>query len=257
MRGVIPYFEAISMKYFFCLLLCTFTLLRLTAQQPYLRHFTVNDGLPSSFIYTTFQDSKGYLWISTDRGIVRYNGYHFQSFSIEDGLPYHDIWGFFEDKKGNIWCQGFLTYFVYYSYDDHKFHALANQSKESLHSGANSLHEWKGGIWAATTQLVHSHKNEATPSNPYILYWGKLGTITQGAYYTLENSRDVIDASNEKVVHHLQTVYAKNKMSGRLFSHEKEFYYWQIKGDSLYYDEPQQTHKISGSGINVMLYGLL
>ena len=42
--------------------------------------FTIDDGLPQSFIESIFQDSKGYLWISTQDGISRYNGYEFENF---------------------------------------------------------------------------------------------------------------------------------------------------------------------------------
>lgn len=42
--------------------------------------FTIDDGLPQSFIESIFQDNKGYLWISTQDGISRYNGYEFENF---------------------------------------------------------------------------------------------------------------------------------------------------------------------------------
>ena len=41
------------------------------------RNYDVNDGLPSSQIYEIIEDSKGYIWFGTDRGLVRYNGYEF------------------------------------------------------------------------------------------------------------------------------------------------------------------------------------
>ena len=42
--------------------------------------YTINEGLPQSFIEGFFQDSKGYLWISTQDGISRFNGYEFENF---------------------------------------------------------------------------------------------------------------------------------------------------------------------------------
>ena len=73
------------------------------AQQFPASHITVNDGLPSSFVYRVFQDSKGYMWFCTDKGIARYNGHDFKTFTLADGLPSNEIWDGLEDDEGNIW----------------------------------------------------------------------------------------------------------------------------------------------------------
>ena len=72
------------------------------------RHLTVeNDGLSESTVYDVFQDSRGYMWISTDNGLNKYDGYsmesyqymHFDSLSISKGAPRY----IFEDMSGHIW----------------------------------------------------------------------------------------------------------------------------------------------------------
>ncbi len=40
-------------------------------------HYTIDDGLPQSFVEDFFQDKKGFLWISTQDGLSRFNGYEF------------------------------------------------------------------------------------------------------------------------------------------------------------------------------------
>lgn len=42
--------------------------------------YTIDDGLPQSFIEEFFQDKKGFLWISTQDGLSRFNGYEFENF---------------------------------------------------------------------------------------------------------------------------------------------------------------------------------
>lgn len=42
--------------------------------------YTIQDGIPQSFIESFFQDKKGFLWISTQDGISRFNGYKFENF---------------------------------------------------------------------------------------------------------------------------------------------------------------------------------
>lgn len=81
------------------------------------RHLTVeDDGLSESTVYNIFQDSRGYIWISTDNGLNKYDGYtmksyqymHFDDRSISKGAPRT----IFEDRIGNIWIStnaGFLN----------------------------------------------------------------------------------------------------------------------------------------------------
>ncbi|MEM8525997.1 MAG: histidine kinase [Bacteroidota bacterium] len=67
------------------------------------RHFTIDDGLPSSEIYDLLQDQKGYIWISTDNGVCRFDGYEFKHFQREQGLGDHVVFHLQEDRKGRIW----------------------------------------------------------------------------------------------------------------------------------------------------------
>ena len=72
------------------------------------RHITVEGhGLSESTVYDVFQDSRGYIWISTDNGLNKYDGYSMKSYqymhndqnSISEGAPRT----IFEDMDGNIW----------------------------------------------------------------------------------------------------------------------------------------------------------
>jgi ligand-binding sensor domain-containing protein/two-component sensor histidine kinase len=71
--------------------------------QPACKHFTTDDELPSSETYRVIQDNKGFIWIATDKGVSRYDGYSFQNFSLKDGLPDNAVLNLFEDEKGRIW----------------------------------------------------------------------------------------------------------------------------------------------------------
>lgn len=73
---------------------------------PGLRHFTANDGLPSSEVYEVLQDQLGYLWFSTDNGVCRYNGYEFEKFGALKGLEESVIFNMQEGTDGRIWMQG-------------------------------------------------------------------------------------------------------------------------------------------------------
>lgn len=77
--------------------------------QPGVSHirFTEKNGLPSSETYDIIQDSKGYIWIGTDKGAVKYDGSSFEIFTTENGLTDNTIFRIVEDYKGRIW---FITY---------------------------------------------------------------------------------------------------------------------------------------------------
>lgn len=84
----------------------------LQGQTPYLQQFTVENGLPSSNVYTAFEDSAGVMWFGTENGITRFDGYQFETFNMSKVNAATDIWGFTEDKDGRLWfsSQRQLTY---------------------------------------------------------------------------------------------------------------------------------------------------
>ena len=87
---------------------------QLFAYSSVFRHFSVNEGLPSSEIYHIIQDSKGYIWVATNMGVSRFDGKEFENFDKEDGLPENTIFEVYEDEIGRIWFVGFpfqLSYF--------------------------------------------------------------------------------------------------------------------------------------------------
>lgn len=84
------------------------------------RNYTVNDGLPSAQVYQIIEDRKGYIWFGTDRGLVRYNGYEFETFTVKDGLSIDVVFHLDEGPDGKIWCYGKDQKMHYY--ENGKFH---------------------------------------------------------------------------------------------------------------------------------------
>ncbi len=104
------------------LLLCIFS--RLCAHEMPMLNLTTKDGLPSNTIYEIYRDSKGYLWVATDKGVARYNGLRFEVFTTYDGLADNEVFFFQEDKKGRLWFASFNGEMCYYKNDT--FHNPAN-----------------------------------------------------------------------------------------------------------------------------------
>jgi ligand-binding sensor domain-containing protein len=66
---------------------------------------TAKDGLNANSISYIFQDSRNFLWIGTDRGLVRYDGQFFKHYNqiSEGGLTNRIVTCINEDAAGNIW----------------------------------------------------------------------------------------------------------------------------------------------------------
>lgn len=65
-----------------------------------------NNTISSNSVSSIMQDSKGNIWLSTDRGgICRYNEAqdNFTSFGINEGLPDDVCYDILEDKQSNLW----------------------------------------------------------------------------------------------------------------------------------------------------------
>ncbi len=78
------------------------------------RHLTISDGLPDNTVYSTMQDSRGYIWFCTANGASRFDGRRFQNFTVSQGLADSEILGATEDFEGRIWfhtINGRLCYF--------------------------------------------------------------------------------------------------------------------------------------------------
>lgn len=96
----------------FHILLLTLLCSNTQAQQPSFQHFDVNNGLPSNEIYNLFQDSKGFLWLGTELGFVKYNGNNFKLLPSNDvrGTSVTDIQ---EDESGKMWGHNFSGQVLY------------------------------------------------------------------------------------------------------------------------------------------------
>ncbi|TND08291.1 MAG: putative signal transduction histidine kinase [Bacteroidetes bacterium] len=119
-------FDRMKFPGYLLLLFAGFMAVAVPAQEPTYYHYSVKEGLPSSEIYDIIQDRSGFIWVATDRGVSRYDGYEFFNFSTQDGLTDNTVFNLQEDSKGRLWCitsNNRLCYFsgdsiVAYRYND-------------------------------------------------------------------------------------------------------------------------------------------
>jgi ligand-binding sensor domain-containing protein len=86
----------------------------LFAQEYSYTHYDIADGLAGSTVYCIAQDRDGFLWISTETGVSRFDGTHFRNFTIADGLPDIEVLQLFGDREGRLWMAPFRKSICYW-----------------------------------------------------------------------------------------------------------------------------------------------
>ncbi|MFP9114350.1 two-component regulator propeller domain-containing protein [Flavobacterium sp. RHBU_3] len=82
-------------------------------------HLKTDNGLSNSNVKSLLKDSYGFLWVGTESGLNRYDGYGFKTYTLPAGVS-SDISGLAEDGLGNIWIEAGGAY-VNYKRDKDRF----------------------------------------------------------------------------------------------------------------------------------------
>lgn len=103
------------------------------AQKPSFRHYDVDNGLPSSECYWIIQDSRNAVWIASDAGVAKYDGYTFTTYTRANGLPDNTVFKIHEDHYGKVWFSTLSGQMAYYDYrTDSIYGILANAELKAL-----------------------------------------------------------------------------------------------------------------------------
>ncbi len=76
-------------------------------QLPQFDHYAVEDGVSQSAIICIFQDSEGFIWIGTQNGLNKFDGYKFENFYNDPGdsntISNNWVFDITEDQEGDLW----------------------------------------------------------------------------------------------------------------------------------------------------------
>ncbi len=96
-----------AVKYFFLLAISVLISAAGNAQNLSFKHFTTIHGLSNNKINDIIQDRSGFIWLATDDGLNRFDGYNFKVYrhipKDSSSLSSNSIWILFEDDEGIIW----------------------------------------------------------------------------------------------------------------------------------------------------------
>jgi ligand-binding sensor domain-containing protein/signal transduction histidine kinase len=91
-------------------------------------HLTIDEGLSSNRTYGVVQDLDGYIWIGTNNGLNRYNGYEFKTYLYEPNNKYsisgNEVQTLYVDKNGSLWIGTNGRGFCYYDKVQDRFERM-------------------------------------------------------------------------------------------------------------------------------------
>lgn len=125
--------------------------------------YTTDDGLSSRFLQDIYQDSRDFIWVSSDYGVNQFDGEKFKVYNqVGYNLKTDDIHFIREDQRGNLW---FISRLVTYK---------------------NEVRCWR----KVTVDIFDYYKNEVIPLEEYLgenipFQWSSVIKIEQDDSYAL------------------------------------------------------------------------
>lgn len=136
-------------------------LLRSMFAQPYsaikFNHYTVYNGLTDNYCESVIQDSYGFIWIATNDGLCRYDGYTFKSYKFSEtdtntiGSNYLFI--LHEDIDTILWVGTNMGGLARYDRVNDKFIRVTFDAENDVwhqRNRINEIAEYNGMLWIAT-----------------------------------------------------------------------------------------------------------
>jgi signal transduction histidine kinase/ligand-binding sensor domain-containing protein/DNA-binding response OmpR family regulator len=117
-----------------------------------------SEGLSQNDVNDIFQDKNGFLWIATNDGLNRYDGYNFKIFAhkpySDEGISSNLVFCMTEDTDGNIWLGTSDEGVCKFDVTTERFYVYKNTDKNPNLIGANRittiLAAKDGSIWVGT-----------------------------------------------------------------------------------------------------------
>lgn len=125
---------------------------------PHFRHLSTDDGLANSDVHGVAQDPVGYMWIATDNGLQRYDGYRFVTYQHDPRQPgslaQNIVTALAFGPDGSLWLgteeaglerlPAGSEAFVHHRHDPKQATSLANDRVSAL------LFDREGRLWIGT-----------------------------------------------------------------------------------------------------------
>lgn len=204
-----------------------------SAQSIHFNRLNTSNGLSNNNVYDILQDKYGFIWLATEDGLNRFDGYEFRIFrhdpADKNSLSGNSIQSIIEDSRGNIWIgttDGWLNRYDQVTEKFSKWKMISDRNEENI---ITCLYvDSEESIWIGTYRSGLYRLNQSS---------GKLDHWVSEAGDTNTLSHDYISSILEDCDGNIwaATYYGLNKFNPN--SDEKTF--------TRYFRKPKQPQNIT------------
>ena len=193
-----------------------------------------SDSIPQGLVTALAQDSQGWLWIGTQSGLIRYDGYRFRTFvhaaNNPASLPGDAVECLWAEPGGVIWVGTTSSGLGRYDPRTERFTNLRNEpgNPDSISAGTIRalVGDAQGGLWIGTERglnyrpasggpIQHFRKQDGNPASPlgeriYSLLLDRSGDLWVGSEAGLQRR-----AKNSKDFKPVDTNWLSDQTSGQ------------------------------------------
>jgi ligand-binding sensor domain-containing protein/signal transduction histidine kinase/DNA-binding NarL/FixJ family response regulator len=213
-------------------LICGFLQLILSASafpqihsQRLVKKWGVKDGLSQGVVNSVVQDNESFVWLATEDGLNRFDGYSFRIFRYDpdkkNSIPDNFVQHLFKDAQGNLWVSsrhGLLKFdsdhetfqLFQHNFEDTLQYSFNDVSHISEGSKGNLWIGWYGSGFASFDPQKHSFK-AYTPANLQGLKGSKTIAVHEDKFGLLwvgtqDGGLSVFQVSSGKVIKHIDNL---------------------------------------------------
>jgi ligand-binding sensor domain-containing protein/signal transduction histidine kinase len=197
-------------------------------------HITVKEGLSSPNIYCFYKDKEGFLWLATENGLNKYNGYNFVAYKSVKENPYSISSNYMRSivgsRDGNLWI-GTSNGLNYYDRDKDLFNHYFFHKNDSITLTSSDIYsiavDKEENLWLATdggglyffntlskTYTSHRHismdPGSISSNRIYFVYADRQGRLWIG---TWEGMLDLFDNERKQFIHYTLSDKLKPKLN--------------------------------------------
>lgn len=118
-------------------------------------YYSANEQLSSSLINQLYQDQRGFIWVSTEFGLNKFDGTHFTHYKHVDNdstsLLNNHVRGVFEDSYQNLWIRCLGGLMLYHPETDDFELIKMKGEKDAARHVTNIMELHNGEVWGVTT----------------------------------------------------------------------------------------------------------